>query len=269
GEWNQAMRGSPEAALVVLRAPLPPNHGNPLAPAMLAELCLAVEDQKSAPALYRELLFADGRMAVIGPVLTLGPVSFFLGGLAALMGDRPRAARHLDDAIAMCERMRAEPFLARALVAQGRNLRQDDPARAALLVERARVIAERLDLPRVRAEVQALSGSRPAAPQAAPSLLTLARDGEYWTLALVGARTRLRDSKGLAYLDELVRAPNREVHVAQLVAGGGSAELADGGPLLDPKARRAYEERLEDLEEELREAESFGDAGRASRAEAE
>jgi hypothetical protein len=99
--------------------------------------------------------------------------------------------------------------------------------------------------------------------------LTVTRDGELWTLRLGDLTTRLRDSKGLAYLDELVRAPHRELHVAQLVAGGGTAELGDAGPVLDPQARRQYETRLEDLEEELREAESFGDRARAARAEAE
>ena len=38
------------------------------------------------------------------------------------------------------------------------------------------------------------------------------------------------------------------------------------GELLDDEARRSYQRRLEDLEETVAEAESFGDAARAARA---
>ena len=43
----------------------------------------------------------------------------------------------------------------------------------------------------------------------------------------------------------------------------------DAGELLDDEARDSYRGRLEDLREELREAESFGDTARAARAREE
>jgi hypothetical protein len=100
--------------------------------------------------------------------------------------------------------------------------------------------------------------------------LTLTRDGETWRIALGGDEVRLKDSKGLGYLEALVRSPHREIHVTDLVhAGAELVEQADGGPVIDAEAKRQYERRLRDLEEDLREAEEFGDRARASRAEAE
>jgi hypothetical protein len=46
-------------------------------------------------------------------------------------------------------------------------------------------------------------------------------------------------------------------------------DAGDAGELLDREARDSYRERLEDLREELREAEEMGDAGRAGRAREE
>jgi hypothetical protein len=83
----------------------------------------------------------------------------------------------------------------------------------------------------------------------------------------------LRDSKGLRYLDHLLRHEGQEVHSAQLVAlderSGGNLELGDAGEVLDEEARRAYRRRLEDLKEQLDEAERFDDTLRAERARAE
>jgi uncharacterized membrane protein len=98
----------------------------------------------------------------------------------------------------------------------------------------------------------------------------MAREGDYWTLAHAGALVRLKDSLGLQYLARLVAEPGREVHVLELVGGrrggeAGAVDTGDAGELLDDEARDSYRRRLADLEEELREAESFADAERASR----
>ena len=72
-----------------------------------------------------------------------------------------------------------------------------------------------------------------------------------------------------------MEAPGREIHVLDLTgerAGAAAANEAidtgDAGELLDDEARRSYQRRLEDLEETVAEAESFGDAARAARAQA-
>ena len=99
------------------------------------------------------------------------------------------------------------------------------------------------------------------------------REGEFWTVAFQGAAFRLRDSKGLHYISALLRQPGRELHSLDL-AGGPSDEKAvhvsgDAGPILDPQAKAQYRARLDELEEELREAEQWNDRERVSRANEE
>ncbi len=45
-----------------------------------------------------------------------------------------------------------------------------------------------------------------------------AREGEYWTVVFDGRVSRLRDAKGLHYLDHLLRHPGQELHALALVA---------------------------------------------------
>jgi hypothetical protein len=82
----------------------------------------------------------------------------------------------------------------------------------------------------------------------------------------------MRDSKGLGYLAMLLAAPNRDVHVADLV-GLSVQEAAvlrsGGGPVIDATAREAYKRRLADLEAERDQARDWGDLERAARAEEE
>ena len=112
----------------------------------------------------------------------------------------------------------------------------------------------------------------------------LVREGEYWMVAFGGGELRVRDSKGMGYLAELLSRPAQEMGALAL-AGGRSVERAsqaevadaglilssgfDGDPLLDEQAKRAYRERLEDLQGEIDEADAFNDPERAASARAE
>jgi hypothetical protein len=109
------------------------------------------------------------------------------------------------------------------------------------------------------------------------------REGDYWTVVYEGKAFRLKDSKGLRYLSELLGNPGREFPAvdlldaeargggggtAQAAAAGGariSADLGDAGDVLDAQARADYRRRLEDLREELAEAERFNDPERAAK----
>ena len=103
------------------------------------------------------------------------------------------------------------------------------------------------------------------------------REGEYWAVSFAGTTFRLKDSLGIQYLVRLIEEPGREIHVLDLAgerAAGGAGvneaiDTGDAGELLDDEARRSYQRRLEDLEETVAEAESFGDAARAARAREE
>lgn len=89
-------------------------------------------------------------------------------------------------------------------------------------------------------------------------------EGEYWFVVYEGDVFRLRDSKGLRYLATLLAHPGREMLALDLV-GAGHSDAGDAGEILDSQARRAYRERLDELREELDQAESWADTGRAAR----
>lgn len=117
------------------------------------------------------------------------------------------------------------------------------------------------------------------------------KEGAYWTLSSDSTTVRLRDMKGLHYIAYLLQHPGREVHVVDLLAltdkrparlvsaGLSPAQLAEQGlhvsgsaetpALPDAQARAAYRRRLEDLQEELAEAERYHDPTRATKARAE
>lgn len=100
-------------------------------------------------------------------------------------------------------------------------------------------------------------------------------EGEFWSISFDGSSFRLRDTKGLHYLADLLREPGRERHALDLVAAHGGADdgarpvSSDAGPVLDAQAKAQYRARLDELTSELDEAEGLNDQERASRARAE
>ena len=120
---------------------------------------------------------------------------------------------------------------------------------------------------------------------AEPPPMAFMREGEFWTVTFEGTTSRMKDSKGMRYLRELLRSPGREVHSLELVAAieGRSAigsrgratdeltssGLGDAGTVLDERAKSEYKRRLEELQEEVEEAEGFNDPERARRAQEE
>jgi tetratricopeptide (TPR) repeat protein len=223
-----------------------------------------------------------------------GPVVRLLALLAARCERWDESVAHFDDALARLRRLgarsllaRTEYELARTLLARGAQGTSTERGRARSLLDSASRTATELGLTGLVRLIRARqSAAEAGAPQAAPapasraeddSPVTLTLEGEYWTIAAPGASAfRLKDSLGLQYLARLVAAPDREIHVLDLVgaAGGGAPEgqavdAGDSGELLDDDARQSYRLRLEDLRETLAEAESFGDGVRATRAREE
>ncbi|HEX6394431.1 MAG TPA: response regulator [Acidimicrobiales bacterium] len=125
--------------------------------------------------------------------------------------------------------------------------------------------------PSKAAVAAAVAGARPA-PVPEPVEDTFVRDGDDWSVTFRGRTMRLRDSKGLLYITTLLRSPGKEIHVADL-AGLRRLESAslgtDIGPMIDDKARRAYQARVEELRAERDEARDWGDLERAAQAEEE
>jgi hypothetical protein len=223
-----------------------------------------------------------------------GPVTRLLALLEVRLGRWQDADAHFAAALARLAALQAWPLLARTRYEFARARLQQDPqgAGAVALMRQALGEAEALGLPglarlaqaRLTALVVNRSGAiAPPVPDlaaAAPVLpFALVNEGEVWAFTHEGLTFRLKDGLGLRYLARLIAAPDREVHVLDLVAaegaGGGdgaesaATDLGDAGELLDEEARASYRRRLDDLRDELTEAESFADPGRASRARAE
>ncbi len=103
---------------------------------------------------------------------------------------------------------------------------------------------------------------------------TLRKEGEFWEISLGKSAARLKDSKGLRYLQILLGSPDREIHVLDLASQPGGRQDAshseaglslgntDAGEVIDVTARRAYRQRIIDLQEDLDEAISFRDPER-------
>jgi hypothetical protein len=110
------------------------------------------------------------------------------------------------------------------------------------------------------------------------------RQHDYWIIRYHGFTSLLKSTRGLYYLAVMLREPGREFHVLELVAyamhgsslaAAGAAKgpvrlgLYAGVPVLDSKAKAELKSRLNDLRQELNEAERFNDFQRKTRAQNE
>jgi hypothetical protein len=196
----------------------------------MADLAISLDDRAAAIRLAADLAPYEVLWAVDGMGgAVFGVVAEQLGRLAAYLGQPDEAARYLATA-----RDRYERAVAPALRA-------------------------RLDAPAVP-QPQAVA-SRPADGGG-----LLRRSGQVWLAEWHGRRSIVPDSKGIRDLAVLLARPGQPVPALELVeaAGGPPAAAAGGslGPVLDATARRAYQQRLADLESDLAEAEENADLGR-------
>jgi hypothetical protein len=200
-----------------------------------AELTAAVADRPRCATLYEQLLPLAAEFAVVGSaVFSTGPIALQLGLLAAALGRRDDAVRHLKDAAARSDRLGA-----------------------------------RLHGDRARAELERLPSARDQADGSGEPN-EFRRDGEVWTLAFAGQSAQLRDAKGLRDLAVLLAAPGQEVAAADLVTGTvRPVQVFGADPVLDERARAAYRARLADLDDELAEADAHHDIERSARMAAE
>ena len=105
----------------------------------------------------------------------------------------------------------------------------------------------------------------PAADEASPP--SLVERGPVWEVGYRGRVVTIRASKGLSDLAVLLASPGREHHCLDLTGAG--TQQASTGEVIDATARRAYETRIRDLQEEVDDAELAHDLARAERAQAE
>lgn len=119
-------------------------------------------------------------------------------------------------------------------------------------------------------------------PVLEPPVCVFRLEGEYWTIAFHGPTFRLADAKGLRCIHRLLQAPGVEVHVLDLgllgMPGPPSAPAVEddlhadapaGQLLVDRETLRRYRLRIEDLRDQIEEAEANNDPERAARAREE
>ena len=116
------------------------------------------------------------------------------------------------------------------------------------------------------------------------------KQDDYWTIAYQDYRALLKTTRGLQCLGLLLRYPGREFHVSELLAHSMQtaassatakgcrndagpqlviAGLYEGGAMLDAHAKAQCKHRLEELREDIREAEQRNDTHRAAKARKE
>jgi non-specific serine/threonine protein kinase len=144
----------------------------------------------------------------------------------------------------------------------------------------AQAIAEELGMPALLArlgEVEPAAGTPAATAAVTSGEEALRREGDVWALTYDGHTFRLRDTKGMQYLAVLLASPGREIPAIDLVSRlerpvrTAAADhvlrstTGPGVPVVDAAARAEYRVRLSELQEEIDEAEQFGDGERAER----
>jgi tetratricopeptide (TPR) repeat protein len=280
-------------------------------------------DNISSAAILYDLLrpYAERTLVVGRATVCYGSVSRILGLLATTMKRWEEAEAHFTTALQRHEYMVAKPLLARTQYDYGRMLlsrgQPSDHEKAATLLDQALAMAHELGMtglvekvqsskrkaqrqPSLESRVQSLNSENQSlrhfnaqtldpgrqilntnSPTQPPSAFRC--EGDYWTITYDGMVLRLKDTAGLRYLAQLLRHPEQEFHVLDLVrnAVGSGAEisssakaaaaelespaLGDAGEILDPQARTAYKQRVKELRAELVEAEEFHDLDRVER----
>ncbi|MCC3762417.1 AAA family ATPase [Glycomyces sp. TRM65418] len=201
------------------------------------ELAVADGDTQAIARLRERLAPHEGEWLVaLWGTSIHGPVSHWLGLLAAAAGDTEAAREHFMNAAAGAEVLGARPW-----------------------AEAARRAAAGLD-----------AAPAPTAPPAAGAVFR--RDGATWTLRYEGRTVHLPHTKGLADLHRLIRQPHSDIAAVELLdpdaAVAADARLG-GDDLLDAEARARYRDHLEALDEQIDTAAALGDDARAAVLDAE
>jgi non-specific serine/threonine protein kinase len=109
------------------------------------------------------------------------------------------------------------------------------------------------------------------------------QQNDYWIIRYHGHTAFLKSTRGLSCLAVLLRNPGREFHVRELLAcpmdastpaaaalhGRLTGGLYAGVPVLDAQAKAEYKCRLNELRQELNEAERFNDLDRKAETQSE
>jgi predicted ATPase len=141
----------------------------------------------------------------------------------------------------------------------------DETFARATAVGRARALEEAVVAARDALRDLPAQASTPAPVASAPAELVV--EGDTWRVTFAGRTVRVRDVKGLRDIAVLIERCGAEVHAIELMGAHDIGTAA--GDQLDDRARRAYQERIVDLQHDIDEAHAHHDLMRAERAETE
>jgi tetratricopeptide (TPR) repeat protein len=248
----------------------------------LLEVAVLAEVRDTYERLYTTFDATDDANACWGPFafVCTAPIARVLAAAAFALGRAEEATGHCERALALANRMDADAHRAWVHLTWGEGTGATDH------LESAVGLADRLDMPEVRKRAEAAmtarseertrvarSPSHREAIESPVAAVVFRRDDDRleWTIESAGRSFRLKDIRGLGMLAELIDQPGREIHALDLASASGTGpsegaiDLGDAGEVIDLRARDAYRKRIADLREELAEAESWRDDGRAAR----
>jgi hypothetical protein len=223
------------------------------------EAAVAVADRQLYEQLLDDLMPVADDCAVNGALVCfMGAHAHRIGRLHAALGQAHRAQDWLQRALAVHVTLGARAWQAETCAA----LAATGGSRAGEYLSHARAIAAELGLHGIAAGL----GLELDAPPPARATASLRRVGDMWEVGYEGQIAYLRDVKGLHDLATLLARPGVELAAIDLAGATGTPPRPEAtGPTLDRAALAAYRHRLDDLADDLAEAELNDDIGRAGR----
>ncbi len=206
------------------------------------------------------------------------------GELALACGDVSRAVDQLQLARTIWGNMDVPYELATSALLLGKALAAEADRQGALLeFEAALGIFDRLgavlDRDRVAKEMGAVAqvGDLTAGPKSSVqdrssvgAEASVRREADYWTWQFEEHVLRVQNSRGVRYLVLLLGEPSRDRLALDLASGGPVPQHQDvEAGVLDAEARAAYGRRIQELREELDQAEHNRDLGQSEKLRAE
>lgn len=226
----------------------------------VAEAAFLLDDAATAATVH-DLMLPYAHLPVMASlgVACFGSARHALGMAALATGRLDLAVEHLDGAVRANLALGHWPAatLSRWRLGQALALRGDSAARGHLA--QAELEAAELGM------VLPSAGGRGREPVACR------RHGRGWRLSWAGRSVLVADSVGMRHLAVLLANPGREIPALDLAAGPEAERGHDDSyqPVLDEQARRAYKERLAQLQADIDEYEAHQDLERAAAARAE
>jgi tetratricopeptide (TPR) repeat protein len=229
----------------------------------LARAAYLAGHRASASTLYELGLPLAGQCVMVSlATVCLGSADLGLAWLADTLGLDDEAVNWYRRAASANGRIGARSWLAQSRADYSALLtRRGDAAEARELATLALDAARAIGLPDVEARILATTTGT------GQTATAFVRDGSVWKLAYGGASVHLPAAKGLDDIAYLLARPGEPVHAFELLARTGAAVPdGPGQEIFDARARREIRARLDDLADEVADAEAASDLARAARA---